>query len=217
MMEIPLHDSSSSAEPVKITQLYTHLELFSYDDPIMHSLFVLSRDNSFSLVNPTLDKVSLTDSSDESTDQLLLIDPPADEAHIRIGEHFLDIYSGLENNVAHLPAVGVLCGGGFGSDALPPAIAIGSDGGHELDTLRLLARLVKQSRIQLFILADDVAYLHGLRRLATDHVARGEKMGTFLSASEELLPAKYTASIAAEIHHRNLQILFVSAATSQAN
>lgn len=265
-MEIPLHDSSSTAKPVKITQLYTHLELFSYDEPVRHSLFVLSRDNSFSLVNPTLDGGALTDSSDESTDQLLIIDPPADamtrftlsgqvaalftgvaqqiglaamqtqpggEAHIRVGEHFLDIYSGMENNVAHLPALGVLCAGGFGSDARPPDIAIGSDGGNELDVLRMLARLVKQSRIQLFIprvgsllreevemmkaLADDVAYLHGIRHAAADHVARGKKLADLIRAGEELLPAKVADATATEIHHRNLQILFVSAATSQAS
>lgn len=258
-MEIPLHDSSSSAQPVKITQLYTHLELFSYGDPIAHSLFVLSRDNSFSLVNPTLAEVSLSDSSDESTDQLLLIDPPADaatrfslsgqvaalftgppqqigltvmqtqpggEAHIRIGDHFLDIYSQLESNIVHLPALGILCSGGFGSDALPPAIAIGSDGGQELDTLRLLARLLKQNQLQLFVprvgsllrepvdvmkaLADDVAYLHGVRRLVSDHVERGEKLSAILSAGKELLPAKATDRTAAEMHHRNLQILFAA-------
>lgn len=262
MVEIPLYDANAgSGEPVQITQLYTHLELFRAGDPPTNTLFVLSRDNAFSLLEPTLDGAALEDSTDESTDQLLIIDPPEDattrfslsgqvaalftgtaqqiglttmqtqpggEAHIRIGEHFLDVYSGLENNVAHLPAVGVLCGGGFGSDARPPDIAVGSDGGNELDVLRMLARLVKQSRIQLFIprvgsllsdemeimkaLSDDVAYLHGLRRAATDHVVRGEKMAAFITVGEELLPAKFTGPIAAEIHHRNLQVLF--AATS---
>ena len=263
MIEIPLHDSSSSAEPVQITQLYTHIELFRSGTPTANALFVLSRDNAFSLTNPTLADGSLTDSTDDSADQLLIIDPPTDaatrfslsgqvaalftgapqqigltamqtqrggEAHIRIGDHFLDVYSFLENNIVHLPALGILCGGGFGSDALPPAIAISSDGGEELDVLRLLARLVKQHRLQLFIprvgslqqkdidvmkaLADDVAYLHGIRRFVTDQVGQGEKMSAVVAAGQALLPANYADPTASEIHHRNLQILFAAAATA---
>lgn len=263
MVEIPLHDSASSAEPAKITQLYTHLELFSTGDPMTHSLFVLSRDHAFSLTNPTLNDAGLTDSSDESADQLLIIDPPTDaatrfsfsgqvaalftgvpqqiglttmqtqtggEAHIRIGEHFLDIYSQVESNIVHLPALGILCSGGFGSDALPPAVAISSDGGLELDTLRLLARLVKQHRLHLLVprvgsllhetvdmmkaLADDVAYLHSVRRFVTDQVSAGEKLSALLATGDALLPAKYSVDTAAETHHRNLQILYATAATA---
>ena len=263
MIEIPLHDSSSSAEPVQITQLYTHIELFRSGTPINNALFILSRDNAFSLTNPTLADGALTDSTDDSADQLLIIDPPADaatrfslsgqvaalftgpsqqigltlmqtqrggEAHIRIGDHYLDIYSFLESNIVHLPALGILCGGGFGSDALPPALAISSDGGEELDMLRLLARLIKQHRLQLFIphtgslqsneldvmkaLADDVAYLHRTRRFVTDLAGQGEKLSTILATGHDLLPTKYADPTAAEIHRRNLQILFTAAATA---
>ena len=64
-------------------------------------------------------------------------------AHIRIGEHFLDVYSQQAGAIVHLPAIGVLLGGVYGSDVVPPQIAAGSDGEEELDTLRLIARLLK--------------------------------------------------------------------------
>src|SRR5262249_50977149 len=101
-------------------------------------------------------------------------------AHLRIGEHFLDVYSQQHGAVIHLPALGLICGGEFGSDSTVPRLAPASDGSDELETLRLLARLVKQSRLAFYIphigaessdkivvmerLASDVAYLHALRR-----------------------------------------------------
>jgi hypothetical protein len=235
-----------TTQPVKIVQLFEHLELFSEGEPPRHTLFVLAR-------------VRLTqlDSLDLPADQLLLIDPPLDVrqrfklegdlavlftgkaeevglpalqtaaggvAHIRIGEHFLDIYTQRQGAIVHVPALGILCGGHFGSDAILPQVAPGSDGSEELDTLRLLARLIKQSRLQLYIprigalnsnptdvmmrLAADVAYLHSLRRVVPALVARGEAVAMLLQLSESLLPEGRRSALCREVHLANLQTLY---------
>ncbi len=76
----------------------------------------------------------------------------------------------------------------------PPRIVPGSDGGEELETLRLLARLIKHDIFQLCVphvgstvkekpqlmaaVAADVAYLHGLRRVVPGLLQRGEPLET---------------------------------------
>ena len=72
-------------------------------------------------------------------------------AHINIGQHLLDIYSQRHANLVHFPAIGVLCGGAFGSDLALPELGEGSDGEDEIESLRLLARLLKGRRLQLYI------------------------------------------------------------------
>jgi hypothetical protein len=239
--------------PAQIRQLYPLLELYSLGEPPAHTLFVLGR--------PPL---SVLAASAEVSDELLLIDPPADArqrfrlpertaalftgarvesglplvqtiaggvAHLRIGEHLLDIYTGRGSNLVHLPAVGLLCGGPFGSDVVVPALAADSDGSDALDTLRLLARLVKERRVQLYIphrgalsnytgeilgrLASDVAYLHSLRRVVPQMAARGDALETIERVAESLLPAERSSPISQTIHEQNVQILFQGAAPAQ--
>jgi len=242
-----------TTQPIKIVQLFEHLELFSEGTPTRHTLFVLGRT-----------RLTQLDSLELPVDQLLLIDPPADVrqrfklegdlavlftgkaeevglpalqtaaggvAHIRIGEHFLDIYTQRQGAIVHLPALGILCGGHFGSDASLPQIAPGSDGNEELDTLRLLARLIKQSRLQLYIprigalcstptevmmrLAADVAYLHGLRRVVPALVVRGDALDLLLQLSDSLLPEGRRSALCREVHVENLQTLYATGKLNQ--
>ncbi len=237
-----------TTQPIKIVQLFEHLELFSEGTPAQHTLFVLGRA-----------RLTQHDSLDLPTDQLLLIDPPLDirqrfklegdlavlftgkteevglpalqtaaggVAHIRIGEHFLDVYTQRQGAIVHLPALGILCGGHFGSDAILPPIAPGSDGSEELETLRLLARLVKQSRLQLYIprigalsstptevmmrLAADVAYLHSLRRVVPALAARGDAASMLSQLSDSLLPEERRSALCRAVHVANLQTLYVT-------
>jgi disulfide bond formation protein DsbB len=144
-------------------------------------------------------------------------------AHIRIGEQFLDIYSQRAGAVIHLPAIGVLLGGTYGSDVVPPHLAAGSDGEDELDTLRLIARILKGHHFQLYIphtgamvqdklavmerLAADVAYLHGLRRVIPALVERGESWEMIDAVGESLLPAAMQSAAARAVHTANLRTL----------
>lgn len=246
MSAIHLSDSG------KITQLYEHLELFSAGDPPRHTLFVLGRQSLMEV--ETIDQLL---QMDRETDQLLIIDPPADVdtrfqlagnvavlftgalqdvgvpaletkaggiAHIRMGEHFLDIYSQPESNIVHLPAVGVLCGGYFGSDSALPRVAAGSDGRLELDTLRLLAQLVKQGRMQFYLphegeplrevvevmqrLAADVAYLHGLRRAVPAAMQAGDNLEQIMAVADSLLPADRRSARCKMQHQANIQSIY---------
>ena len=145
-------------------------------------------------------------------------------AHLQIGDHFLDIYSQGSNNILHLPALGIICGGFFGSDVILPQVAPGSDGGTELDTLRLLARLVKERRLQLYIprigslvsdtlevmkrLAADVAYLHGLRRVVPTMAQRGDSDENLLEVAETLLPEERSSEQCHEIHTNNVLAIY---------
>jgi hypothetical protein len=144
-------------------------------------------------------------------------------AHVRIGDHFLDLYSQRHATIVHLPALGILCGGEFGSDSTVPRLAAGSDGSNELETLRLLARLVKQHRLSLYIphigaelsdkvtimerLAADVAYLHGLRRVVTPLALRGESMEAVSDLAESVLPRDRRTPLAMATHASNVNSL----------
>jgi hypothetical protein len=144
-------------------------------------------------------------------------------AHIRIGEQFLDIYSQRAGAVVHLPAIGVLLGGTYGSDVVPPSLVEGSDGEEELDMLRLIARILKGHHFQLYIprvgamvqdkllvmerLAADVAYLHGLRRVIPGLVQRGDSWETIETVGESLLPAAMQSPAAKAVHTANLRTL----------
>ena len=110
---------------------------------------------------------------------------------------------------------------------LPPQVltlAPGSDGTEELETLRLLARLVKERERLLYIprtgslsedkvtvmtrLAEDVAYLHGLRRTIPGAVQRREELPAVQRASLALMPENRRTPLCAAIHRRNVATLF---------
>ena len=247
MTEIRLLDTPAAA--TKITQLYAHLELFSQGEPPRHTLFVMggaapialsaleiardqsSTHNQLLLIDPPADVRSRFRLDG---DVAALFTGPARDvglpvmqtqaggmAHIRIGEHFLDIYSQGGGNIVWLPALGILCGGLFGSDVTLPAVALHSDGSDELETLRLLARLVKQRPLQLYIpqmgalctdgvevmrrLAADVAYLHGLRRVVPALAQRNDGLEHALEMTDSLLPEGRRNALARPQHGENVQ------------
>lgn len=244
MTSIPLF-SLPSSPGVKITQLYEHLELFSEGGPPRHTLFILGRPT-LAERNPlqaAQDQLLIIDPPAnvssrfrvEGSVATLFTGPPIETgfpllqteaggvAHVRIGDHYLDLYSQQQSTVIHLPVLGLLCGGPFGSDQLPPTIAATSDGTDELATLRLLASLIKGRRLQLYIpavgelcheivetmgrLAADVAYLHELRRVISPLVARGESTEVLETIAPTLLPDRWRAS-GEPIHLINLQHLY---------
>jgi hypothetical protein len=145
-------------------------------------------------------------------------------AHLRIGQHFLDLYSQQESAVVHLPALGIICGGNFGSDVGLPVAALHSTGEQELETLRLLAQLVKQRRFQLYIprmgtlssnpiemmerLAADVAYVHGIRRVVLPLAQQGELFTQIEAVALSLLPAARRAAACQDQNLINLQRLY---------
>lgn len=241
-------------EAGKITQLYQDVELFSIGDPPRHTLFVLGRQpftqlhsveqlsqidqgrNHLLLIDPPADAaarfrleeevVALFTGDTVESSLPVLATKAGGVAHLRIGEQFLDIYSQLTGSIIHLPALGIICGGSFGSDAVVPRIADGSGGDEELDTLRLLAQLVKRGRLQLYIpqigslatdmvdvmkrLAADVSYLHGLRRVIPAAVQRGDDLDALLSLADTLLPDVRHAALSEGVHLENIQTLFLA-------
>ncbi len=144
-------------------------------------------------------------------------------AHLRIGDHFLDVYSQTSSAVVHFPALGILCGGAYGSDSLLPCIADGSDGNEELEALRLLASLLKRQHFQLFIprngstssdrmavmerLAADVGYLNSLRRLIPQALQQGDVVETIEVAAQALLPKYRNSPVCQAVHERNVERL----------
>lgn len=246
MTNLPLF-SLPPSPGVKITQLYEHLELFSEGEPPRHTLFVLGRPtlaernplqaapDQLLIIDPPANVstrfriegnvATLFTGPVVETGFPLLQTEAGGVAHIRIGEHYLDLYSQPQSNVIQLPALGVLCGGAFGSDVLPPTIAATSDGDDELATLRLLASLIKGRRLQLYIpavgtlgrdiietmgrLAADVAYLHELRRVISPLVERGESAEVVETIAPTLLPSRWRAS-GEPIHLANLQALYTA-------
>ncbi len=223
---------------MKITQLFEQLELYSEGDPPSHSLFVLARllgsADRLLIIDPPVD-VSARFGMAEETATLftcaaqdvglpLVQTRPGGVAHINVGQHLLDIYSQRHAHLVHFPAMGVLCGGTFGSDLALPELGEGSDGEDEIESLRLLARLVKGHRLQLYIprigsissdtvevmgrLADDVSYLHGLRRTVSQAAAEG----AFWSRSEQiaaaLLPENRCTPAAVAAHRQNIERLY---------
>ena len=250
---IPLFDLPSEPESgagPRILQLYQDLELFSEGDPPANSMFVLGRSlgvvpdqvglwrDQLLVVDPPPDletrfrlegDVAVLYTGTETGPQdapggLARVQTMAGGvAHIRIGEQFLDIYSQRVGAVVHLPAIGVLLGGTYGSDVAPPRLAGGSDGEEELDTLRLIARILKGHHFQLYIprvgamvqdklvvmerLAADVAYLHGLRRVVPGLVQRGDSWEMIEAVGESLLPATMQSPVAKTVHIANLRTL----------
>lgn len=146
-------------------------------------------------------------------------------AHIRIGEHFLDIYSFRGSNVVHVPALGMICSGPWGSDTVLPLITEGSFARDELDILKLLASLIKSRHFQLLIpsrgtvaqelvsalrrLAEDVDYIHSMRRVVQAMVSRGNELEAILALSDSLLPRRAPTPLSEEHHLLNLQTLYL--------
>ena len=238
------------APTVRIAQLYPLLELFSEHEPPVNTLFIMARAPLAGLPGIEVDahdQLLLVDPPDDATYRFrlegnvaavftgapravglpLLELVPGGVAHVRIGDHFLDIYAQSTGAIVSLPAVGVICSGAFGSDVTLPHIVPGSDGSEELDTLRLLARLLKERPLQLFIpsvgtavdatvavmerLAADVAYLHGLRRVIPNALARGEALETVEILADSLLPAARNSARAQAVHSANVRVLLEAA------
>lgn len=251
---IPLFDTSPGsargAGP-RILQLYQDLELFSEGDPPANALFVLGRSlgvvpdqvglwrEQLLIVDPPMElrdrfrlegdvAVLFTEvrggESEPATGAARVQTMPGGLAHIRLGEHFLDIYSQQAGSVVHLPALGIVLGGVYGSDVVPPRLAAGSNGEDALDTLRLIARILKTHHFQLYIphigslaedklaimerLAADVAYIHGLRRVVPALVQRREPWDAVEAVSASLLPASMQTPAARAIHTDNLRTLY---------
>lgn len=241
-------DETAASRGPKITQLYRNLELLVEGDPARNSLFILEPASGPLLDGATADRLLIVDPPADVTTRFRLpehtailnsADPgalslpaiqtvPGGVAHVRLGEHLLDVYSHTGGAVIHFPPVGVLYSGGFGSDQVPPTLASGSDGTTELDALRLLARLLKQHRIRLLLprigsgcsdlptmmgrLAADVAYLHSLRRVALPLASQTDGPDAFQQIAESLLPTAWRNTTAWAIHRANLQALSANAA-----
>lgn len=236
----------SPADQGKITQLYRYLELFSEGTPARHTLFVYApgagpldvgsqaaNEDQLLIIDPPADinerfqlgnqVAALFTGTPQATPIALLQTVPGGVAHLRIGEHFLDVYSQQHSAVVHLPALGIICGGSFASDASVPRLAEGSGGDDELETLRLLARLVKQHRLALYIprigteiadkmvvmqkLAEDVGYLHALRRIVTPLALRGEGMEALNELAEDALPRDRRTPLDLATHQQNVTTL----------
>jgi len=247
-----LFDLTASVGPsAKITQLFARLELFSAGEPPAHTLFVqgaltLAEQN---LLQPPQEQLLLIDPPADVAERFrlpaqtailftgeptavglsLLETKPGGVAHLRIGEHFLDLYSQVGSAVVYLPALGIVCGGSFGSDAILPAVAPGSAGDQALATLRLLAQLVKQRRFQLYIphigalsrspvemmerLAADVAYLHGLRRVVLPVAQQKDPFAQIEAVAASLLPATRRSPLCQTQHQTNLHHLYTSSSS----
>jgi hypothetical protein len=235
----------SRGDAGKITQLYRYLELFSEGTPPRHSLFVYAPgsgpidlggtpgEDQLLIIDPPTDinqrfrlgnqVAALFTGPAQPAPIALLRTVAGGVAHLRIGDHFLDIYSQQHGAIVHLPALGILCGGEFGSDSTVPTLAQRSDGTDELETLRLLARLVKQHRLSLYIphigteitdkvvvmerLAADVAYLHALRRVVLPLALRGESTEAINDLAERALPRDRRTKTAEATHARNITSL----------
>lgn len=239
---------ASAGPSAKITQLFARLELFSAGEPPSHTLFVqgeptLAEHNPLQpaqeqllLIDPPADvaerfrlpsQTAVLFTGEPTAVGLSLLETKSGGvAHLRIGEHFLDLYSQADSAVVYLPALGIICGGSFGSDAILPAVAPSSTGAQELDTLRLLAQLVKQRRFQLYIprigtlssspvemmerLAADVAYLHGLRRIVLPVAQQGQPVAQIEAIAASLLPAARRTLVCQEQHHTNVHRLYIA-------
>jgi len=236
----------SPAEQGKITQLYRYLELFSEGSPARHSLFIFApgadplnltgktqSEDQLLIIDPPSDVsqrfrlgnqvAALFTAEPEGSSVPLLQTVAGGIAHLRIGDHFLDIYSQSHGAIVHLPALGIICGGEFGSDCTVPRLAPGSDGSDELESLRLLARLAKQHRLAFYIphtgdetsdkvvvmerLAEEVAYLHALRRAVTPLALRGESFEALFGLVENILPRERRTPVGIAAHRLNVSSL----------
>lgn len=233
----------------KITQLFEQLELFSEGEPPVHTLFIqgqpaLAERNPLQpaqeqllLIDPPVDvgarfrlptNSAVLFTGDSNAVALPLVQTePGGVAHLRIGQHFLDLYTQRGSAVVYLPALGLISGGTFGSDAILPAVALHSTGEQELETLRLLAQLVKQRRFQLYIprigtlsrnsveimerLAADVAYLHGVRRVVLPVAQQDGSFPQIEAIAFSLLPVARRTQPCQEQNLTNLHRLYEAA------
>ncbi len=223
---------------MKISQLYDQLELYSEGDPPSHSLFVLARllgtPDRLLIIDPPHDVATRFDVAEDSAVLFtsaardvglpLVQTRPGGVAHINVGQHLLDIYSQQHANLVCFPAMGILCGGVFGSDLALPELGEGSDGEDEIESLRLLARLVKARRLQLYIpgagsvssdkvevmgrLAADVSYIHGLRHTISQATAADEFWSRSEQIAEQLLPESRRTPAAVTTHRQNIERLY---------
>lgn len=246
MSELPLFDLSTQPT-ASITRLYEQLELFSEGDVAHNALFVLGRPSlaerdplqaardQLLIIDPPADlstrfridgdaAVLYTGPTPVNSELPQLQTQAGGVAHIRIGSHFLDIYSQAQSNIVYLPALGILCGGSFGSDMVVPTVAAQSDGSEELEVLRLLAQLVKQRSYQLYIprvgavvqekvetikrLAADVAYLNQIRHAVQAVVERSESAEVVETIAPSLLPETRSSAASEAIHLANLEQLY---------
>lgn len=244
-----LNLSAAVGTAAKITQLFEHLELFSEGEPPTHTLFIqgqptLAEGNPLQpaqeqllLIDPPSDVASrfrlptetavLFTGEPTAVGLAHLQTQPGGVAHLRIGQHFLDLYAQPASAVIYLPAVGIVCGGAFGSDVRLPIVAVASAGEQELETLRLLAQLVKQRRFQLYIpyigafssspvevmerLAADVAYLHGIRRVVLPMAQQDAPFTQMEAVVGSLLPATRRSAACETQNRLNVRRLYDAA------
>lgn len=223
---------------MKISQLYDQLELYSEGDPPSHSLFVMARllgtPDRLLIIDPPPDVGTRFDVAEDTATLFTCAardvelprvqTKPGGVAHINVGQHLLDIYSQQHANLVYFPAMGILCGGAFGSDLALPELGEGSDGEDEIESLRLLARLVKGRRLQLYIprvgsvssdkvevmgrLAADVSYLHGLRRTISEATAEHDFWSRSEEITELLLPENRRTPSSVATHRQNIERLY---------
>ncbi|MEX1019886.1 MAG: hypothetical protein WDZ49_09525 [Litorilinea sp.] len=219
---INLIDEPAQLPAVEILQLYQDLELLRLDRPARHVLFVLGHTpdapDRLLLIDPPADLATYcrteedvaalytrTPQADAVTlDAPQLATQPGGTAHIRLGAHFLDIYTQGSYSIVHFPALGILSSGEFGSDVALPRLATGDNGDAALETVRILAALVKARPVKLLIprvgelaqdvipimerLAADVAYLHNLQRIGHTLPAQSPSQSSSAPAHAESDP-----------------------------
>lgn len=244
---INLIDQPDAPPHIEILQLYQDLELLRLGQPPRHVLFILGRmagdvHNRLLLLDPPPNLAEDFRIQEEAA-ALYTRTPDADAAtlpvprlgtraggtaHIRLGEHFLDIYTQQYYSIVHFPALGITYSGEFGSDVALPRLAEGDDGEDALETARVLAALVKARPVNLLVprmgeleqsvvpimerLAADVAYLHNLRRIApalppqnTEAAEESESSLDELAAT--LLPSGRRTETAQRINRNNVRRL----------
>ncbi len=246
----PCHPRPCPEEAVlpTITKLYPSLELFSDGEPPHNTLFVFGRgigpgsEDELLLIDPPLNAVelfalpghvaALFTGPATPIEGIALVDTqPGGFAHLRVGEHLLDVYSQAHSNVVLLPLLGLLCGGSFGSAAALPSVATESDGQAELDTLRLLAMLVREGKVRFYLphvgeplldrvaimerLADDVAYLHELRRVIPRMAQSGDGLSGALAIADTLLPKTRGGAANQARHAANITALYLATENRQ--
>lgn len=256
---IDLIDEPTPQTPVEILQLYNELELLRLDQPPRHTLFVLGREpdpttpDRLLLIDPPPDLhsrfrvegdvailLSHTPRQQGKEDAGELDAPrletqPGGTAHIRLGNHFLDIFTQQYYSVVFLPALGILYSGVFGSDVDLPCLPPVNHGTKQeseaiedamvedaIATVRLLASLAKSRAVKLLIprmgelaedtvpimerLAADVAYLHNLQRL-TPAIQKETNDDRLAALAATLLPSTRRSETAQATNLHNLQVL----------
>jgi hypothetical protein len=156
---------------------------------------------------------------------------PGGVAHLRIGEHLVDLHAFPHRTVVHLPAVGLLCVGEFGQRELPPRLQQGESGEEELAVLRLLARIVRERHIQLLLprtgepigdimqmmsaLAEDVGYIHAVRRNVNAIARSRDGLNAALAVADSLLPPHWSTPQAKAVNASNISTIYADAIHQQ--